>query len=278
MSTEQQQQGAAGGTGGQGGEQQGGPQQQQAAPWFSDTQKDYVSNKGWKAPTDVIDAYTNLEKLVGADRAGRTLVMPKDENDAEGLKAFRAKLGVPESPEKYAVPDALKNDPLIGDFAKQAHALGIPAKSFDAMMAWVQKAGADQEAALLAQQKAESEKQLNELRTKWGGDFDKNAEFARRFLQSSGMTKEQMEAVEGAIGTRAMLELFHGWGSKTGEAGFSGGNAGDAARQGGGFAVSKAAVQKQIDELRAKRIANQVSEKDFHAEMAKLGPLLDSAA
>lgn len=260
--------------GGQGGGDAGTGGGSAPAPWFSDTQKDYVTNKGWKAPTDAVDAYVNLEKLVGADRAGRTVVLPKDDNDAEGLKAFRAKLGVPESADGYQVPEAFKDDPLIGGFAQQAHALGISAKQFDAVLAWATGAADEQQKAAEAAAKADSEKQLNELRTKWGNDFDKNSEFARRFLRSSGVSDEQMQAIEGAIGTRAMLELFHGWGAKTSEAGFGGGAEGGG---GSGF-TTRASVQKQVNELRAARIANQISEKEFHERMAVLGPQLESAA
>lgn len=281
MTTQQEGAGAAGTQGGDTGAAAGAAAAGAAAAsvWYgSEGNKAVVETKGFKAVDDVFAWGSNLEKLLGADRAGRTVVLPKDETDVEGVKAFRAKLGVPESAAQYPIPDALKADPMIAGFAEQAHALGVPSKAFEAMVTWAAKTGADQEAAFQAQQKAESEKQLGELKAKWGGEFDKNAEFARRFAKSSGVTDDQVQAIEGAIGTRAMLELFHTWGAKTGEAGFGGGAEGAGAQAGGGFAPSKQAVQQQINELKAKRIAGQINERDFHAEMGRLGPMLEAAA
>jgi len=275
--SEQQQGGTpAGGQGGDPGAAGGGAP---APTWYgSDGNKAIVETKGFKSVDDVFAWGANAEKLIGADRAGRAVIWPKDETDAEGWKAIHARLGVPESADKYPIPDALKDDPMIGGFTQQAHALGIPAKAFEGLLTHAAKMAADQEAAAQAQAKADSEKQLGELRTKWAGDFDKNAEFARRFAKSSGIDDAEMQAIEGAIGTRKMLELFHGWGSKTSEAGFAGGNEGGAAAAGGGFTPTRQAVQKQIDELRAKRVANQITADAFHSEMARLGPMLESAA
>ena len=74
-------------------QQQGGDGGQ---PWFAGFQnaeaKTFVESKGFKDPESLVTSYANMEKLLGADRAGRTVVLPKDANDAEGLKAFRAKM------------------------------------------------------------------------------------------------------------------------------------------------------------------------------------------
>jgi hypothetical protein len=98
------------------------------APWYSEASKPLVEAKGWKTADEAIGAYTNLEKLIGADRAGRTIVKPKDDKDAEGIKAYRAALGVPDSPDKYELP-APSGDGG-GDLAKAAsqwfHEAGIP--------------------------------------------------------------------------------------------------------------------------------------------------------
>ena len=41
-----------------------------------------VKAKGWKGPADALLSYQNLEKVFGADKAGRTILAPKSEVEA----------------------------------------------------------------------------------------------------------------------------------------------------------------------------------------------------
>lgn len=239
--------------------------------WYPDTAKDYVTNKGWKAPADLLTSYQGLETLVGAERAGRTVVMPKDANDADGLKAFRAKLGVPESADKYTIPDGLKADPLIGGFRDIAHKANISGTAFNELLDWTLKQAADNDTKLKAQAQTESQVQLEALKGEWGKDFDAKAEYARRFLKAAGWDDAKMAKYEEAFGTATMLKDFHAWGSKVGEPGFATGTETS-------FTPQKAQVQAKITEITQKRIAGQISQKEFLAEMAVLGPQSEAAA
>lgn len=243
------------------------------APWFADDQKDYVTNKGWKAPADAVTSAINLEKLMGADKAGRTVVMPKDDKDVEGLKAFRAKMGVPESADKYELPFP---DGESGDFAKTAaswfHKQGVPkaaaqeiAKEWNTFFEGMLKEDS-------TKLQAESQKQLDTLKTEWGNDFDKNSEFARRFLRASGWDDAKVKKYEDTFGTAAMLKDFHGWGSKTGEHDFAGGGGG------GSFSLSPQAAKEKLGDLRQQRIEGKITQKDYLEQMEKLAPLAEKAA
>lgn len=242
-----------------------------AAPWFPDTHKEFVESKGWKAPGDVLDSYANLEKLIGAEKAGRTVVLPKDANDVEGRKAFFAKIGVPDTPDAYELP-APKGDG--GEFAKTAaqwfHANGVPKAAAQAIAeqwnGFMEKLVADDQQAAQVQ----SAQALDKLKGEWGGEFDKRAEFARRFLKEAGWDDSKVAKYEQAFGTAEMLRDFYQWGSKLGEPDFVTGNP-------QGFTPQKAAVQAKINELRQKRIAGQVTDAQFHAEMSVLGPQLEAA-
>ena len=240
-------------------------------PWYSEAHKEYVTTKGWKTVDDALTSSINLEKLMGADRAGRTVVLPKDEQDVEGVKAFRAKLGIPLDATGYKVPDGLKDDPLLGSFAKLALDAGIPASGFDKVLNGMISAAQAQEVEAQNAAKASSAAELEKLKAEWGGEFDKNSEYARRFLRASGWDDAKMAKYESAFGTAAMLKDFHGWGSKTGEADFVAGGGSTA------MTPSRMAVQKQIEAVRAARIAGTMTEAQFHAEMAILGPKLEAA-
>jgi len=243
-------------------------------PWYPDTVKDYVTNKGWKESADVITSYQNLEKLIGEDKAGRTVILPKDEKDTEGIKTFRAKLGVPEAPDKYELPapPGEGGANLIKEASAWFHEAGIPKSAAQAITS---KWNAHIEGLIRAQEtqaQTESHAQLEKLKGEWGQEFDAKAEYARRFLKAAGWDDAKMATYERTFGTATMLKDFYQWGSKVGEPGFS---AADSASS--SFNITKEAVQRQFKELQDARIANRITEKEFHAKMAVLGPQMEAA-
>lgn len=250
---------------------QGTQQTAQPAAWYSEDQKAYVEAKGWKAPTDAISSYINHEKLFSADRAGRTIVMPKDEADVEGRKAFLAKLGVPESPDKYQfdLPNA-KGPEEIAFVASMFHEADVPLTAANKIMTKLAEYTKQTEEAEALQAQAESTKQLEAVKAEWGDKFDQNSEFAKRFLRASGWDDDKISKYEQAFGTAQMLKDFHSWGSKIGEQSFEKGN------NTGGFA-DRSALQAQMNELRMKRVNNQIGQDQYLAEADRLGKLIDAA-
>lgn len=248
-------------------------QQQQAAPWFGEAHKPYVETKGWKSPDDVITSAQNLEKLLGADRAGRTLVMPKDDKDVEGIKAFRAKLGVPEKVDGYQVPDALKeslkDDPIVPAFAAAALEEGVPAKAFGNLLTKVIAAAETLRTDNETKAKTASDAAIAQLKGEWGANFEANTEMGKRFVRAAGVTDEQLAALEGALGSANMLKMIHGWGAKMGEPGSTSGQ-----NAGGGSMLNKSQAESKVTELRAARLANQISEKDYLTQLEQLGPIV----
>ncbi len=243
------------------------------AAWYPDEHKEFVTTKGWKSPADVITSTMNLEKLLGADRAGRTVVLPKDETDVEGMKAFRAKLGVPDAPDAYELP---LPDGDGGEFAKTAaqwfHEAGIPKAAGQKIAAQWNEHFSKMVEEQQAQAQASSRAELESLKSEWGKDFDKNSEYARRFLRAAGWDDAKMSKYEQAFGTAQMLKDFHAWGSKTAEAAFVGGE-----QQSGGL-PAKLQIQSKMDELRAQRIEGRVGEKEYLERMEMLGAQLSAAA
>ncbi len=70
-------------------------------PWYAQAGidpkfHDAIKAKDWKSPNDVLDSYTNVEKLVSMERGGdvdRILVKPKADATPEEIAAFRQKAG-----------------------------------------------------------------------------------------------------------------------------------------------------------------------------------------
>jgi hypothetical protein len=205
----------------------------------------YVQNKAWKSPTEVITSYQNLEKLLGADRAGNTVVLPKSDAAPEEWNAVFDRLGRPAdaSGYKFEVPEQI-GDP---EFAKAAsskfHELGLSQKQGEALATWWNETAKSQYAAVetAAQQRFETENA--KLQTEWGAAYAQNLTLAQAAVRALGVDGKTIDTLASAMGHKATMELFHKIGAKTGEADFVSG-------QGGfGSALTPAAAKDQIRTL-----------------------------
>jgi hypothetical protein len=207
----------------------------------------------------------SLEQLLGADKAGRAVVLPKDENDTEGWKTFRSKLGVPESADGYKLPLPEGDD---GGFAKTAagwfHEANIPQGSAEKIAAkWNGFITEQIKAAEVAEQQ-KSEKQLNDLRVEWAHEFDTKSEMARRGFREvgklSGLDESDLTKIESSLGTAKMLKMFAQIGQYTAEGGFKGGDGG------GGFGLNPSKAQDQINAFIADRAAGKINDHQWRTE------------
>ncbi len=226
--------------------------------WFSGFQNEEVRNwtqaKGWKDAASMAESAWNLEKLIGHEKAGRTVVIPGDDAPAEEVAAFRTKMGIPEKADDYMsvikVPDG-QPDTFAKEAANWFHEAGIPPKQA-AMLAekWnaYQASGMQQQTQ---QQAADSDKAFGEVVASWGKDADANLELGKRaatqFLPAKDAAERQaiLGKLEGAIGTKAMLEMFANIGRGLGEHKVH--SNGDP----GGLGMSPAEAQAKINSLKS---------------------------
>lgn len=214
--------GAGGAPGGEGGAPGGA-----AADWtasFDEGTRGLIQNKGWKSPADVVGSYANLEKLLGADKAGRGVVMPKDDSPAEDWAAFYNKLGRPESADGYKLP-VPEGD--AGEFAKTAaswfHEAGLTPKQAETLAAkWNEFGGVttQEQQAKMAQQAAVD---VQDLQKEWGDQFEAQSELARRAIREAGLSKDEGLAIERALGVKKAAQVFAFLGKQFAEAPIKGG-------------------------------------------------------
>lgn len=230
----------------------------------------YVQNKGWENPRTVVESYKNLEKLIGADRLGRTVTVPKPDAPAEEWGAYYAKLGRPESPDHYGLDKLMPKgaDPTLAKEAgKWFHEAGLSdrqAKQVVEQWNGFLQAQTDAQAAEVA---ARAQQQEGALKKEWGAAFDQNVNVAKQAAKAFGFTPEMIDAMQAAVGYDGVFKTLHNIGSKIGEADFVTGGAPTGGR------MTPAQAQAQIKALQqdpgfVKRyVSGGAAEK---AEMARL--------
>lgn len=269
----------AAGNAGEGGGAPAGEQQQQGQgggdqqPWFKAAGIDpkyepAITAKGWSSPNDLLESYTNVEKLVSLERGGdvdRIIVKPKDGATPEEVAQFRAKAGfaAPAAPEDYGfTPEQIAAAPVIGEAAKWFHAAGIPKDVAGSLMEQVTAYETQQVEAF----KANSDREYTALGQELGDKFGDFEEAGRRAFKASGLEPQMLDKIEQAVGTKAMMTMFAKFGSAMTEAA-----APQPGKTGGGqFAQSAEQAQARITTLS--------KDSDFQAKLLSTNPEVRKSA
>jgi len=200
-----------------------------AAPkWLDGADPDtlgYVQNKGWDDPVKAVQSYRNLEKLLGADKAGNAIVLPKADADPKEWGAVYDRLGRPADAKGYEfkAPEFLPKEVVEATLAKY-HELGLSKSQGEKLAQF------EAERAVTAQQQIEQQRttqfqaQDSELKTEWGAAYNQNLTQAQAAMRALGLDAKLIDGISDAIGHKATMKLLQTIGSKTGEAGFVPGN------------------------------------------------------
>jgi len=205
--------------GGQGGNS-GGAAEVSTATWVDSIPdadlKGWAQNKGYKTPVDLASAHRSLEKLLGADRAGRTVVLPAKWDDPKEVAAFHEKIGVPKDPTGYKLPDGA--DPEMAKWAPNVfHKAGLTPRQAEALTAeWNSMVGGRAE-AMKAQMEAKAAEDLAALKSEWGAAYNDKLARAKSAAKGLGVSEEIADKLETALGTGGLLKFFAGLGEKMGE-------------------------------------------------------------
>ena len=210
---------------------------------FDEDTSAYVSNKGWKEPSDLLMSYRNLEKFAGG--AKNLLEMPPENATPEQLDAFYSKLGRPADPNEYGLKAPDGGDPAMVEWFKgTAHKLGLSAKQAQSLFTEFNGMSGSMQEKLQSQMAQESEKAIGTLKQEWGQAYDQMIGAGRRAATALGYDAGRLSAIEDKSGTSEMLRLFATLGSKMGEDSFAG------ERSEGGFGVTPASAKQQIADLK----------------------------
>ena len=176
---------------------------------------------------NVLGSYHNLEKMVGADRAGRTITVLGDDPTPEEKNAYYNKLGRPENAADYSVklPEGVTDDTRLTMMRSKAHELGISDAQFvglaEADAAYVEAAtqGMIDTSAVNA---ADAEAQL---RTDWGAAYDLKVAGIDVAAHKLGITNDQLVSLRETMGPVAAMKFVDGLNTKMGDHDFEEGGA-----------------------------------------------------
>lgn len=188
--------------------------------WLSQTSTDsadFIRTKGWDNLDAVVHSYQNLESILGNERAGRTVVLPRDADDAAAYSEIYDRLGRPERPDGYELDrnGAAADEQMLGWYRQVAHEAGLSSRQASALFdAWGKMASSRIE-IMDRQARADRDEAVEALRDKWGMRFDVRMASAERAARRFG--GDHLPALEQALGYAPMRELFARVGDALGE-------------------------------------------------------------
>lgn len=195
-----------------------------AGDWMGNIQdpelRTLAETKGWDkgGPESVLSSYHNLEKMFGADKAGRAVVMPGPEADEATVSEFYGKLGRPDTAEGYELSVPEGDDGAMAEWASNVfHEAGLTAKQAQIVSdKWNEHVGSMQTAAVdqNAQSAASAEA---ELRREWGTAYDQKVNGINEAAAALNLSQENLEGLRSSMGPSAAMKFVDGLAGKLGE-------------------------------------------------------------
>lgn len=245
------------------------------SPWYGQADEQtaaYIQNKGWQSPTDLLTSYRNLEKFAGGSK--NLLELPGADAAPEAWDPVYAKLGRPESPDKYELQVPEGGDPDLANIYKQlAHKNGLSTKQAAAIYNDWNAAVGERMQAMQQQLEQQSARDVESLRQEWGQAYEQQITAGRKAVAALGLDADKLSSYEAKLGTADMLRLFATLGSKMGEPDFHGGERGGE----DGFTMTPAQAKAQMDDLKSDKQFMDLYLKGDKGALAKMQRLMGAA-
>ena len=172
--------------------------------WGEISQQDenYLSKKGLKTPADLLKSYRELEKAFSSK-----ISLPKD-GDKEALDKLYSRLGMPEDINGFDIK-FLPEDADIGTKFKEVCLQNniLPEQAVK-LYDWFVK-NRDETVAKMEQERSDNSfREMDEVKNMWGVKAQRNMEFLQRGIRLFSNDVEVVDAIERAMGTPKMMEVF----------------------------------------------------------------------
>lgn len=158
---------------------------------LDDKVKTHPSLQPFKTPADAIKAYTDVQPLLGRDKAP----IPTDWTDAAQVKAFNDKIGVPAKAEEYKLKDSLVktlpkeytvDEARVAGFEKMAHDAGLTPRQAQQLLETYTKQEIEQVTGNRLKTETDRANTLNTYKQERGSQFDLDLAQAHKALINYG--------------------------------------------------------------------------------------------
>ena len=205
-----------------------------------------------KTIPDLAKSYVHAQKLIGQQR----LPMPQEGWEQKQWDDFYGKLGRPETPEKYGLPDFKpKNENVkideaaFGEIRKTIHGLGLTDKQFKGVMSVYLNSLDQGVTKVTSERQTQTDAAMGALRQEWGQNFGTNLDVAKSVLRKfAGEGADELVGYldESGLGNNVKLVKFlHSVGAAMLEDNTRGGEAGTGLQ-----ITDEARAKSEIDRLK----------------------------
>lgn len=230
--------------------------------------KAWLANKNYPSANEAFKSARNLETMFGADKAGRTVLKPKDDADVDGWNAVNKALGVPEKADAYKLPVPEGADDGFSKTASEWFLkAGVTPRSANVVATewnnWIQ---AQVEAGEKADRE-ESDRQMTALKGEWGAEFDAKQDLAQRayrqIAKELGLSETaSLERAESVLGAANLVKFMAKIGSLLGEHHLAQGGA----DKGTGFTGTADGARKEYHDIQDKRMRGEIDNYTWQQE------------
>lgn len=230
----------------------GSVQSAPAVQWtesLSPEMKDYVTTKGFKDPSMLLDSYVNLEKLRGVPQE-RLLKLPESADASEWNDVY-SKLGRPDNPDGYGLQVPEKGDPAFVNWAKDAfHKLNLTKNQATGLLEKFSEYVGSKNTESLEQYKSKVAEQEINLKKDWGSAYHQNIAVAQQAAKTFGIPSEAVDAMEKAIGFDGVMKLMSNIGMRLGESKYVSGQSNSQNAYGETMVLTPQQARARIENLR----------------------------
>lgn len=182
----------------------------------------FASQKGYGSANDLVAGLKAAAKFDGLD-IDKMVSLPTDKSTPEEINAFYAKLGRPESAEKYNfnIKEG-ESDEFAKQIAPALFAAGISQKQLEVLLPKWNEIVSQTQAAQAKAQEEEFKTAMATLQQEWGKDYSANETLAKRASAAIGLSAEEIDSLVKAKGTAWVFRTMAKIGKGIGEQGFKG--------------------------------------------------------
>lgn len=158
-----------------------------------------VAKKGFKSASDVVKAYSELEKLMGRRFEDLT---------ADEISKMNTKLGAPETAEGYglSLPDGVSDETgLLGEFSNIAHQAGLSKDKAESVFNWYVETQTKAMEQLNIQAEQQAQANIESLKSEFGAAFDERVDLANKALRQYGGDEAIQAIAEAGLSSNPAL-------------------------------------------------------------------------